>query len=300
VPVYHQTYAHYTGRYLPRNILWTLIAQSGLKHTWRKKGFRILLMISSVQFLIQSFRIYMAANSDLLKYLGFNNPHEFQDILAINDTFYYHFLNVQIFFCFLITLVAGADIISADRRTKALVLYLSKPLTRLDYLFGKGAVVLFYLYVVTLLQALLLMFLQAFFTDNWSYLTGNTQLILRIFAYANVIVLPFLLLILAFSSLSRSKIAAATMFCTVFMIPQPMTLILKNMLNNPMFRGLNEKDWWSLLSYQTICEQMGNAIFHQRLPYNLPWIWHAAVLAIVCILAAVVLYQQIRAVEVVN
>jgi ABC-2 type transport system permease protein len=299
VPVYKQTYTHYSGTYLPRAVAWMIIALSGIKHAWRKKGVKFFLFVSLFIFLNLTARIYIAANSELIQYLGIN-PHDLIRFLEIKESFYMNFLQIQQYLCFLLTVIIGSDLISADRRTKALILYLSKPISRLDYLFGKGAILLAYLYGITLFPAWLLMFLYAFFTDNWNYLFSNVALILRIFAYSNIIVLPLTTIILLFSSITHSKVVSASMYCAFFTLPFPMTQILKQVIQATSFNRLGNKDWWSFLSIQTNWDQIAAALFHQNPVFNLSWIWHLSVLTSGVLLAAWLLYRQIQPVEVIK
>ncbi len=300
LPVYKQTYRHYTGTYYPRAVAWWIIASRGLKRTWSGKGFRFLLLVSLAVFLVNVIRIYMVSNMELLRYMGFQ-PDQFREILEIDDKFYFTFLRIQYFFCFLVTLYVGTDIISADRRTKALVLYLSRPLGRIDYLFGKGFVVLFFLYCISLFPALLLMFFYAFFNDNWQYLVDNIPLMLRIFAYANIVVISLVILVLTISSLVKSKVGSGVMFCAVYFLPLTLGGIFSEMFNDPLFGNVLGNEWWSLFALQMVWEQLGSAIFQQPLPFeHMHWSRHCISLAFLLALCSVVLCRQIRAVEIVN
>jgi hypothetical protein len=49
------------------------------------------------------------------------------------------FLEQQDFFVFIVTIYVGAGLIRNDRRANALQIYLSKPLMRTEYIFGKAA-----------------------------------------------------------------------------------------------------------------------------------------------------------------
>jgi len=299
VPVYEQTYRHYEGVYRPRTLIWTIIAGRGVRRVWQTKWFKAVLLFGLLPFVVRALQIYLSVNLELLQWMGFQT-RQLQEILTINDEFYLNFLHSEMFACFLITLIAGADLISSDRRTKALTLYLSKPITRLDYLFGKGAVALTYLYSVTLIPALLLVFLYAFFHENWGYLWEQRILILRIVVYAHVLVLPMVLLILAVSSLSKSKVNSVVMFCVLYLIPMALSNILRETMEDPIITRYIPRDFWSLFCIQNMCQQLGNAIFNMDLPFKVHWMWYAVGLAVVMALCGLVLRRQIQAVEVVK
>jgi len=299
VPVYEQTYRHYEGVYRPRTLIWTIIASRGIRRVWQTKWFKMVLFFCLAPFLIRAIQIYLSVNLELLQWMGFP-AQQVEELLAIDDLFYLNFLQSQMFACFLITLIAGADLIASDRRTKALTLYLSKPITRLDYLFGKGAVALTYLYGVTLIPALLLMFLYAFFHEDWGYFWSQRTLFLRIVVYSHVLVLPMVLMILAVSSLSKSKVNSVVMFCVIYLIPLALCNILRETLDDPIITRFIPRDFWSLFCIQNIWAQLGNTVFHQDLPYEMHWMWYAAGMAVVWILCGWVLHRQIQAVEVVK
>gem|GEM_PF-106495 len=300
MPVYKQTYRHYSGVYHPRALAWIIIAMRGMKQVWFGKGFKFLLLLSLAPFIVNLVRIYLVSNMELLRYLDFN-PNHFKQILDINDEFYLNYIRIQHFFLFLMTLIVGADIIAADRRCKALVLYLSRPLGRVDYLFGKGFVVLFYLYCISLIPALLLMFFYAFFNDNWQYLLTNMPLAMRIIAYSNVIVLSLVFVVLTISALVKSKVGAGVMFCAAYFLPWAMGGIFSQMFSDPLFGSFLGGQWWSLIALQSIWEQLGYAIFQQKpLSQQMHWMYHGMALAMVIGICSFILFRKIRAVEVVK
>ena len=77
------------------------------------------------------------------------------------------FLERQDIFVFFITIYVGPGLIANDRRANALQIYLSKPLTRLEYIAGKAAILLAFLLGVTWLPAVLLLAVQTMFAGNF-------------------------------------------------------------------------------------------------------------------------------------
>ncbi len=302
MPVYEQSYRHYSGTYLPRSIVWSLIARRGIHRIWQGRIFWIILIFCLTPFLYNICVIYLEANLEFLENLGGGRDfNEFarwlKNYLTIDAEFYYNFLYIQLSFCYLIALVTGADIISSDKRCKALTLYLAKPMSKVDYLFGKGSVILFYLYSITLFPTLLLMFFYAFFNDQWNYLFTSLSLILKIFLYCNVVTIPLVMLVLAISSLTKSRVGSATMICVAYLIPPAMVGILQEMTRQQPF--MNE-GLLSLFTFQHLWTQMGSVIFYSEMTYDLHWSWHLGMLILICAVSAFILHRQIRAVEVVK
>lgn len=295
MPVYEQSYAHYEGNYRPRSLTWMLIGWRGIVYVWRKKWFRLVLTLSLTPFIFMTLRLYLAANLEVLNYFNFN-LRDVRDILDINDTFYYRFLITQSFSCFIMAILTGADLIASDRRTKALTLYLSKPITRLDYLFGKASTALFFLYLVSMIPCLVLVFLYAFFNENWSYLTQNVQLLFRIVLLSHIYIVPLTALILAISSLTRSRVSATVMFCVVFFVPETFVNILRGLMDDSWMNP----DYFTLFSLGRIMEQISPIVFQQEAPYNVHWFWYALVLSVLIVGCGLILNRQIRAVDVVK
>lgn len=300
MPVYSQTYRHYDGQWRPRSLAWTVIASTGIRRLWRDKGTRVALNFAFFFFLFAGVaRIYLAANLDLLRFFDLNRNQLINEVFTIDPAFYFDFLRSMHLWCFFIALVAGSGAIAADRRSKALPLYLSKPITPLDYLFGKAGFILFYLYAVTLLPGLLLMFFHAAFTENWVYLIQNIPLAIRIFVYSSLVAVPLTVLILTLSSLLKSPEACGGVFAMLYWLPDAVIAIIDNMLGRWIWGG-DAGEWWSLLSLGNLWQQLGDAIFVQTPTFDIPWTRHAIVLIGVTLALAVILYKQIRAVEVVR
>ena len=84
------------------------------------------------------------------------------------DTFR-QFLDQQEIFVFFITVYVGAGLIANDRRANALQIYLSKPLTRAEYIFGKLAILMSFLLLVTWVPAIVLLIVQIAFAGNFTF-----------------------------------------------------------------------------------------------------------------------------------
>ncbi len=315
MPVYPQTYRHYTGEWRPRSLGWTVIAQTGIARLWSNKGIRTILWMTGAIFLLSVARLYLAANMELLEFLGINLNadtgiriddfgrnqinNRFKTIFTVSDAFYYNYFQTVYLGYFFIALIAGAGAIASDRRSKALILYLSRPLTPMDYLFGKAAIIIFYLYCVTLLPGWFLMFLHAFFTENYSYLFTNIPLAMKIFAFSTVVSLPLTILVLTLSSLFQSEEAAGAFFAAIYWLPDVLIQALRTVFGRWLW-GANDPEWWSILSLTTMLEQVGSYLFLEKPTFLLPVWFHLSALIVFCVLLAALLYRQIRAVEVVT
>lgn len=298
MPVFPQTYRNYEGHWRPRALSWWVITSKGLWRAWKSWATFTVLIFGAMIFLSFFARIYMAANAELVSWLGLN-PSVVEDVLSLNERFYYQYLMTQSFIVFLFTILIGGDLIALDRRTKALTLYLSKPITRFDYVFGKASILLIYLFALTAGGSFLLMLSVAVMTDDPAYLVREAALVFRITAFSGLLVVPHTLLILMLSSLMKTRISATVFFCLIYWLPN-MIIMLFLELTDRMWMAEDPVEWWSLFSLQNLWTQMGQALFNQETQFNLHWGFHLVALIVISILSGMILFRQIRAVEVVN
>ena len=102
--------------------------------------------------------------------------------------------------------IARRKLIANDRRANALQLYLSKPLTRVEYGFGKLVILAAFLLLVTWVPAIVLLILQVMFAGNVTFLRANLFLFPAITLFSfSFEVLAISATMLALSSLSNSS-----------------------------------------------------------------------------------------------
>jgi ABC-type transport system involved in multi-copper enzyme maturation permease subunit len=119
---------------------------------------------------------------------------------------------VSLLLVILVALYAGSGTIASDLRSGAILVYLSKPISRMGYLLGKGLPVLLALLGITLVPGLTLLLLQVLMADDLSLLREAPWLPASILAYSIWMSTYFSLIVLAVSSLSRSRRLAAAGF----------------------------------------------------------------------------------------
>src|SRR5262249_20816060 len=112
-----------------------------------------------------------------------------------------------------------SGLIANDRRANALQIYLSKPLTRAEYVFGKLTILMTFLLLVTWVPAIVLLIIQVMFAGSFSFVSRNLFLVPAITLFSFIYVLTISAAMLALSSLSNSSryvgiLYAALMFFT--------------------------------------------------------------------------------------
>src|ERR1700731_4047275 len=170
-----------------------VIARAGIRTMVAKKAFLGLMLISWFPFFVRAVQFYAASNLT-------NIPQA--SLLAPSADTFRQFLEQQQTFVFFVTVYVGAGLIANDRRANALQIYLSKPLTRAEYIFGKLAILMTFLLLVTWVPAIVLLLVQIAFAGNFTFFTGNVYLFPAITVFSFVQVLTIASAMLALSSLS--------------------------------------------------------------------------------------------------
>src|SRR5687767_9953301 len=131
----------------------------------RERKFLGLLLAAWLPFIVRAVQIYLSANIPQAAVLA-------PTALTFGD-----FIDQQGIFVFFITIYVGSGLIANDRRANALQIYLSKPLTRVEYIAGKLVTLLVFLTTVTWLPAMLLLMVQTMFAGSMTFLRANLFLI---------------------------------------------------------------------------------------------------------------------------
>ena len=115
------------------------------------------------------------------------------------------FRNSQAVLMVLLVGLIAPPLISQDIRSRAFLLYFSRPLTRSEYLFGKLGTLWAYLAMVSAIPALGLYIIGVMLSPRLNVVIATCDLPLRIFAASIVLILPTSALALCLSSLTQES-----------------------------------------------------------------------------------------------
>lgn len=279
MPIHDQSYRRYRGpRESPRGA-WTVIASAGIQAVLRKRAFLALLLFAWGPFIVRAVQIYVAATFPQAS------------ILAMRAETFREFFDQQGIFVFFVTVYVGAGLIANDRRANALQIYLSKPLTRAEYVAGKMAILVAFLLLVTWLPAVLLLVLQVLFAGSFAFLREHAFLLPAITLFSLIEVLVASFTMLALSSLSTSSRYVAVLYAGAVLFTDAMFAAL---------RGITGSTAVSWVSFPATLAQVGDLVFRQRLRYDTPVAVSAIVLLALVVVSISVLERRIRGVEVVT
>ena len=276
--IHDQGYRRYRGRRAAHGRAWTIIARQHILPMLRRRGFVVLLLFAWSPFVVRAVQIYVAANVQQASFLQ-----------ATADTFR-EFLSQQSLFVFLVS-IAQAGLIADDRRAHALQIYLSKPLTRIEYILGKLVAILSYLLFVTMIPALLLLVLQVMFAGSTAFIRNNLFLVPAIIVYSLTQALLTAFALLALSSLSNSRRFVAVMYAGIIFFTAAMYQALRNITASTAWAWISPSDTLSVI---------GDAMFRIKSTPAIPPIAAMAVVIVLIGVAILVLERRVRGVEVVT
>jgi ABC-2 type transport system permease protein len=278
MPIHDQGYRRYGGSKAPLGQGWTVIARAGIRSMFAKRAFLGLLLMAWFPFFVRAVQFYAAANLPQAA------------VLAPSADTFRQFLDQQATFVFFVTVYVGAGLIANDRRANALQIYLSKPLTRVEYVFGKLAILATFLLLVTWVPAIVLLIVQMSFAGNFTFLKNNLFLFPAITVFTFLEVLLVAMTMLALSSLSNSSRYVGILYAGVIFFSSAIYGVLYAVTRSTTF---------SWISFPANLEQMGNVIFRQPLRYDTPWPVSLFVIILGIVLSGVILERRVRGVEVV-
>jgi ABC-2 type transport system permease protein len=279
VPIHDQGYRRYGGEKARTGTNWMVITRAGIRTMFAKRAFLGLLLFAWFPFIVRAVQIYAAANLPQAAFLA-PTPETFRQ-----------FLDQQRTFVFFVTVYVGAGLIANDRRANALQIYLSKPLTRAEYTFGKLAILMTFLVLVTWLPAIVLLIVQISFAGNFTFFRNNLFLFPAITLFAFLEATLASATMLALSSLSKSSRYVAILYAAVIFFTQAIYGVMY---------AVTRSTAMSWMSFSANLAEIGDLIFRQPVKYETPW--PVALLVIVGLIAVsgLILERRVRGVEVVS
>ena len=279
MPIHDQGYRRYGGRREPHGKRWWVIARAGILERLRERRFLALMLFAWAPFVVRTVQMYVTANFSQAAFLA-----------PTSETFR-EFLDQQSFFIFLVTILVGSGLIANDRRANALQIYLSKPLTRVEYITGKLVVLLVFLTFVTWLPAILLLVVQMMFAGSTAFVTSNLFLFPAITVFSAAQVLSSSFAMLALSAVSKSRRFVAMMYAGIIFFTAAMYQAL---------RGITGSQVWAFLSPEDVLDVVAAGVFRSPGPTAIPVVVAIVIVALIIGASLWILERRVRAVEIVT
>jgi ABC-2 type transport system permease protein len=284
--VYKRGYQRYQGTLTGHWTRLLAMPRFAWKRLFEQRLVVLLTVVSLVWPLLCAFFIYLSNHAELWAGMG----REFREFIAIEPSFFMTFMSVQAVFVIFLAAMAGPGLIAPDLANNALPLYLSRPLSRPDYVMAKMVVLLGVLSLVTWVPGLLLFGMQVsmagrgWFTANWN--VGLAMVI----GFLLWIVLVSLVALASSAYVKWSRLASGVVLAFFFVLSGVGQTV------NGVFRVT----WGSLLDPFRSVSRIWAALLDVESKTGLGLAESVVVAAVFCGLLLLVLERKLRPVEVIR
>jgi ABC-type transport system involved in multi-copper enzyme maturation permease subunit len=284
MPVYERGYKHWEPSGRRADPAWWVIARRGIAEPLRRRRFLILLVIAWVPAVVKGGILYFFYKAGRLAELFGGS---WADIQAPG---FHAFLEKQKYFVLILLAVVGTRLVARDREENGLALYFARPLTLVDYVAGKGAVILFYFFAVTLFPVYALSVYGYLVTAGGTGLDMLLLTPLRATVYCALSGASIALVLLALSSIG-TRAVFITMAWVILWLGSDQIADILTLLGG---------DWLRIIDFPAQYSRAGAVLFGAT-PASGPSGWLSLVLVVAyTALAVAVLRRRIRPVEIVS
>jgi len=304
--VYEHTYRPYAGELTPVWSRFLIIPRQAYRSVFQSKLFVAVFALGFVYPLVTAILIYLQHNVNALGLLRL----DIRELVPVNASFFETFIRVQGMYAFFLNLLVGPPLVARDLTNNALPLYLCRPFTRAEYVFGKLSVLLILLSVVTWVPALTLFLFKAYL-EGAGWFAANLWIGGAIFVGSGVWILVIALLSLAISAWVKWRVVASAALLGIFFIPTAFggvinTLFLTRWGSLLMLPKLIGAVWAGLFGTFASFRRARDVEIRLKGEWQMvellePPLWTSwAVLAFICMVCLLVLFRKVRAYEVVR
>lgn len=241
MPIHSLGYREWKGPLDSPRSRWTVIAMVGIRRAWQSMWLRRIMFFAWVPGVVMGFLIFgyeRAAEENNPTAFMFSNmlqlfvrgptQHAIVDSLAMANVSGDMHQHRHVFWCsLLLTLyqrsqalilipmvgMVAPPLISQDVRSRAFLLYFSRPISRFQYIFGKAATVALFVACISLMPGLLLYATGVLLSPDISIVLHTWDIPLRVIGVSVVMIIPTVSLALMLSSLTtESRFASFAWF----------------------------------------------------------------------------------------
>ncbi len=286
--VYKRNYRSYSGPLTPLRSRFLVITRHSLAEVFASRVSVILFVICLVPMLIAAAVIYLANSETARLLLNLGKAPS----LFIDNRFFFALLQTQGWLALFLTAWIGPAMVSPDLTNGALPLFLSRPISRAEYVAGKLLVLGLVLSAVTWLPLSLLFVIQAQLAKGWFW--PNWYIVPAVFAGALIWIAVLAMFALAVSAWVRWRIVATGLMIALIFIPAGFGAVVSAILRT---------QWGLILNVPYVLTLIWSRLLRLPLQFRdgsipLPAAWLA--LVAVCVLCLLMLNKRVLARQVVR
>jgi len=286
VAVYERTWKPYAGAQTPLGSRFLVVTRYALADAFSSRLFTAFYAGCFLPSVLGLFLVYISHNLGLLEQLGLTQ--EFMG--GLTASFFRILFLWQAVPAFFLMAILAPGLVAPDLSNSALPLYLSRPITRRDYVVGKLAVLFLLVSPPTWVMGLLIFLLQAV-EEGGGWGLANWRIALAYLVGHVVWILVISLLGLAISAWVRFRPAAlGSLFAVIFVLSAFGTAI------NGITRTSIGDSVHLIRAIASVVQHLFGAPTRSGLPVAVNWL----TLAAVAVLAIWMLDRKLRAHEVIR
>lgn len=279
MPIHSAGYQSWDGERVPGITRWAMIAGTGIRRAAKSKWLRRMMFFAlfpTVFFAIPFFLFEQALRDPRLMrdFLGFiggmpqgetyrqvaaaglqnASPEEIGELrhqvwsFLLLSLFRYPQATLMV----LVIGIVAPPLIAHDMRSRAFLIYFSRPITRMEYVMGKFGTVAFFLMAITTVPALVLYFFGVALSPSFTVVGSTWDLPLLILLASAVLIIPTTSMALMFSSMTTESRYAGFAWFAVWILGSVVYSVVMG-LTATTIEQLSEPGWRVLISpYHTL------------------------------------------------
>lgn len=215
-PIADLTYRNYDGPKALRPLRWWTITRSFIRTALRKKPFWVIFALSAMQWMMFALLVFINSQAQMLAEQAGAEPPRNVRLFDIVDTFA-NISDIWIW-TFALALYVGAGAIAADNRANAIQVYLSKPITRSDYILGKWAGMAILIYAAQFVPMLFAMLYAALDAGFAEFMREHSRLLLAVLVVPAFAAVVHASLLIGISAMNKTPAIAGIIYTGIFIV----------------------------------------------------------------------------------
>ncbi len=216
-PIADLSYRDYDGPLAPPTYRWWVIAKTTFRNSIRRKGLWWLLLFSGMYYFVMLAILFFVDQFAANARDGEQMFNAFIGRITWKTEFLHGWSTAQMWFL-LITLLIGAGAIANDNRANALLVYLSKPCDKRDYLMGKWVGLFLTLLLLMSIPIALFFAYAGLSYSEYGFFSQDRTVILRLLVMMPLGAAFYASLMIGVSSLfNQGRMAGAAMAAVYFL-----------------------------------------------------------------------------------
>lgn len=318
MPIHNLGYRRWDGPLSSAGSRWTVIAGIGIRRAWQSTWLRRIIFFAWVPGVLMAMLIYLFEQSIAdgnQNAFFYNNALDWllgrtgdvsraqiaadaarhaQDMVTFRHRFWCSLLQVlyqrsQAFVLIPVVGITAPPLISQDIRSRAFLLYFSRPISRTQYIAGKAAAVACYVLFISFLPGMMLYVTGVLLSPDMSIVLDTWDIPIRITAASAVMVIPTTCLALMLSSMTTETRFASFAWFLVWIFG-----LFSNIVTDVFAQGREDSPLQMLSLFRVIAD-VQSWLLDVRPDTQIEVMAPVAVLVGLTIVSLTVLYKRVSA-----